>query len=130
MRSERPTERPADLLWTEAMVGAQRHCCWRVGPPAEETESQPREAGSLRVDSAAVATTSRAHYAVPNVTDDQGWLMSVGLGILSACLFTAFCRGDSPEASAWWCHWPCSSACLFPRLCLIPKPLTFLLLSS
>ena len=31
------------------MVGAQCHRRWRVGPPAEETESQPREAGFLRV---------------------------------------------------------------------------------
>ena len=60
------------------------------------------------------------------MTDNQGWVMAAGLGILSTWLLSAFWSGCSLEASAWWCHWPCSSACLFPRLGLLPRLLAFL----
>lgn len=57
------------------------------------------------------------------MTDHQGWVMVAGLGILSTWLLSAFWSGCSLEA---WCHWPCSSACLFARLGLSPRLLAFL----
>lgn len=47
---ELPTGRAVTSFWTGAVGGAQCHCRWEVGPPAEEAESQPWEAGFQRVD--------------------------------------------------------------------------------
>lgn len=76
-----------------------------LGPPAEEAESQPWEAGFQRVDSVAVAAAARCPLCIPDATDAQGWTTSAGLVILPAWPFAAFCSSDSLEASAWWCHW-------------------------
>ena len=90
-------------FWTEAVGGAQCHCCW--------AHQQRKRKVSLGKRASSVWTLllwplrPGAHSAIPDATDAQGWTTSAGLVILPAWPFAAFCSSDSLEASAWWCHW-------------------------